>query len=60
MKAEELYERSLALCRRSDGTYYPKAANTLSGYSALLRANGQTASAAKMEALLAKLRQKGP
>jgi hypothetical protein len=54
-EAAKLFERSLALCRRSDGGYYPQATETLERYAVLLRATGQKARTAEMEALAATL-----
>ena len=56
-EAEALFERSLSLCRRPDGGYYPQAVQTLDGYAALLHATGQKARAIEMEALAAQLRK---
>ena len=58
-EAEALFERSLTLCRRPDGGYYPQAVETLDGYAALLRATGEKARATEMEALAAQLRKQG-
>jgi len=59
-EAETLFERSLALCRRPDGGYYPQAVETLEGYAALLREMGQKARATEVEALAAAARKQSP
>ena len=58
--ARPLYERSLALCRRPDGGYYPQAVQTLDGCAALLRATGRKARTAEIEALAATARKPSP
>ncbi|HSD29607.1 MAG TPA: hypothetical protein VLL75_20050 [Vicinamibacteria bacterium] len=52
-----LFERSLAICRRPEGGYYPQAVRTLERYVDLLQATGQEARAAEMEALVASVRK---
>jgi hypothetical protein len=52
-----LYERVLALSRRPEGGYYPGTPEALDGYATVLRATGQKARAAEMEALVAQLRK---
>jgi hypothetical protein len=56
-EAETLFERSLAVCRRPDGGYYPQAVETLDGYATLLRATGEAPRAVEIEALAANLRK---
>jgi tetratricopeptide (TPR) repeat protein len=58
-EAATFFERALAIGRRSDGTYYPLAVETLDRCVAFLRATGQKARAAEMEAQAALLRKAG-
>jgi tetratricopeptide (TPR) repeat protein len=57
VEAAQLFERSMLLCRRSDGGYFPQAIDTLDRYVVLLRETGQKARADEMEALAASIRK---
>ncbi len=49
-QAELLYKRSLAIHEKALGPEHPNVATSLENYAALLRENGRTAEADKMEA----------
>jgi serine/threonine protein kinase/tetratricopeptide (TPR) repeat protein len=57
VEAAQLFERSMVLCRRPDGGYFPQAIDTLDRYVVLLRETGQKARADEMEALAASIRK---